>query len=806
MHHFIYPIQDTFVTNAKGLDTLNFGLNEILQIGTQGVTSRVVSPTTSVPLFAYTASNLCVSNFSGFIDGEIYGTASVAFGNVSGNSYITASDYTGTLTGSYSSSFTGSYVSSSNFTGSLTDFTGSLQGIVNGIISGSLQSDFINNFSGSVISFTGGIISGYLNGVEVLDQQNISVQTSSYINRAFLQFDVGAISSSIASGGIVNPHFTLKMKVARAQNIPVKYSLHAFPISESWVMGNGYLFDGGSTDGTNWIYRDFQGGLPWITPGGTFTTNFSGTQLFSYESGDISMDVTSIANSWLNGTSENNGLVVISDAETNPLNTGMSLYFFSQETNTIYSPYLDASWDDSSFITGSVITSSITNYYASSGLSGSVSNSASLDGVIFGNFRGIGNITIAEGPVSASMPVSGSCWGLINVVGTSDLINGISILGDFSGSITSSIRRIFKKCRSDKDSHRINNLSGGQDQSQYQGHDIYGWGHSFNEFTQYDWSFPSDGWDPILSGDPFFNDTLTAGSMGVRSYLEEANDFGFSLYQPSPIDRPCHSSLVTMSFINGTLFNGTFSGSNFTSFLIKGYKLEGGYLVGPWNESMLDGTSITSTYPFLPLFPSAMNVVFAGTYVNGPAFGSITNFLSNNSLNDYGIFNGVFTSGSLAGSKIHAPFSGSILTSSLFISSSSTYTSNSLNPLLVSSPFIIVVRIPEKVKNNEIIKVKVFGREQFPLKNFQRLTQFSQFLTPLYLPSGSFYSIKDNETEEIILDFDDNTLISCDPSGSYFMLDTSGLPEERYVKILIKVEQKGAIYIMDNNDIFKVVR
>jgi hypothetical protein len=808
MHHFIYPIQDTFITNVQNLDTLNFGLNEILQVGTQGVTFRVTSPTTSVS-FNQSASNLCVLNFSGFVDAEIYGTSSFALGSISGYSYITTSYYSGTLTGSYLSV---SNESSSSFTGSLTRFTGSFDGFAIGNVSASLQSYYINNFSGSVSSFTGKILSGYLNGIEILNQQNVSLQTSSYFNRALLQFDLSAISTSVASGDIISPHFTLKMKTARSENLPVKYSIYALPLSESWVMGNGYFFDGGSVNGASWKYRDSQGGTAWSSSGGTFITQYAGTQSFDYETSDISMDVSNMVNAWITGTLQNNGIMVISGDEINSSSSEMSLYFFSEDTNTIYSPYIDVGWDSGSlgfsFVTGSVTTSSVLNFYQPAGLNGIVSNSASLDGLIFGKFDGVGNITIVEGDVSASVPVSGSCWGMINVVGTSDLINGISIFGDFSGSISSSIRRIFKRCSSGKDYHRTTNLPGGQDQSQYQGHDIYGWGDSFNEFTQYDWSFPSDGWDPILSGDvdPFFNYTLTEGSMGIESYLEEANDFGYNLYKPTRMHYPCYSSLVTMSFINGTLFDGIFSGSNFTSFLIKGYQLKEGYLVGPWNESMIDGTIISADYPFLPLFPSAMNVLFSGVYVNGPAFGSITNTSSINTLYDSGIFDGVFTSGSLAGSKIHAPFSGSILTASLFIYSSITYFSRSLNPLQVSSPFITVVNIPEKVKTNEIIKVKVFGREKFPLKNFQRLTQFSQFLTPLYLPSGSFYSIKDNETEEIILDFDNYTRLSCDTDGSYFMLDTSGLPQERYFKILIKIEQSSSFYIQDNNDIFKVVR
>jgi hypothetical protein len=186
-------------------------------------------------------------------------------------------------------------------------------------------------------------------------------------------------------------------------------------------------------------------------------------------------------------------------------------------------------------------------------------------------------------------------------------------------------------------------------------------------------------------------------------------------------------------------------------------------------------------------------------------FGSLFE-LTSYSGSEHGILSGSIINGTFIGSKIILPFTGSLITQSYSYTSSVVMTTTGLNPLEISSPFITVVKIPEKVKTNEIIKVKVFGREQYPLKNFQRLTQFSQFLTPLYLPYSSFYAIKDNETEEIILDFDNYTRLSCDTSGSYFMLDTSGLPQERYFKILIKIEDGGLVYVTDNNDIFKVVR
>ena len=125
----------------------------------------------------------------------------------------------------------------------------------------------------------------------------------------------------------------------------------------------------------------------------------------------------------------------------------------------------------------------------------------------------------------------------------------------------------------------------------------------------------------------------------------------------------------------------------------------------------------------------------------------------------------------------------------------------------VNSPFVAVVQnVPDSVNAGDIIRINVFGRQQFPLKNFNRQTQFTQFLTPQYLPSSSYYSIKDNETEQIILDFDNYTQISCDSNGNYFYLDTTAYPQERYFRLLIRVEASGSIYTFDKGNIFKIVR
>lgn len=106
---------------------------------------------------------------------------------------------------------------------------------------------------------------------------------------------------------------------------------------------------------------------------------------------------------------------------------------------------------------------------------------------------------------------------------------------------------------------------------------------------------------------------------------------------------------------------------------------------------------------------------------------------------------------------------------------------------------------------NDIAQIRVLGREKYPAKSF--LPSSSYASSAKQLPSGSFYSIKDLQTEETVIDFDDSTRLSCSGSYSYFNLFMKGLQPERYYRVVVKVKYSNtetAIY--DSNNVFKVIR
>tara|TARA_R110001592_G_scaffold129132_2_gene341454 strand:+ start:6290 stop:7432 length:1143 start_codon:yes stop_codon:yes gene_type:complete len=84
----------------------------------------------------------------------------------------------------------------------------------------------------------------------------------------------------------------------------------------------------------------------------------------------------------------------------------------------------------------------------------------------------------------------------------------------------------------------------------------------------------------------------------------------------------------------------------------------------------------------------------------------------------------------------------------------------------------------------------------------------SLYTTNYFLPeSQSLYAIKDTETNEFVIEFDNEyTRISSDATSSYFDLYCSGLEPERYYTILVKTSISGEVKVFDENIMFKVAK
>jgi len=101
-------------------------------------------------------------------------------------------------------------------------------------------------------------------------------------------------------------------------------------------------------------------------------------------------------------------------------------------------------------------------------------------------------------------------------------------------------------------------------------------------------------------------------------------------------------------------------------------------------------------------------------------------------------------------------------------------------------------------------RFRLKARPKYPTRTF---TTSSAYSTNYALPTSSYWGIRDEFTEEMIVPFNTgSTKISCDSIGPYFDIYMDGLQPERYYRVLVKTEIDGSTVVIDNKDTFKVVR
>lgn len=877
MHHLIFPSQDTYITNTVGSSNKNFGIDEILQVGTSNVPARILSQTKDYSYNNAIFNHQQVDFFTGIFAGTLTGTVIYATGSLSGSNLIFSSSYfSGSIDGNPvggSGSFSGSYVS------------GTFQG---NIIANAPIGMFIGILTGSV-----GCLTGTTTGIDTRNQPNWTTATTQYVNRSLLQFDLNAISTSIVNNTITSASFHLKVKVCNEYQLPITYTIYAFPVSQSWDMGNGYFSDNGSTEGVNWIYRDNDGETLWSDPrlsgsrlisqtisdpaqlttsfsygGGTFYTTPICTQQFEYETSDIDMDVTSIVNAWLSKSIPNDGLILLSSDELTPTGSGFVLKFFSRDTNTIYSPYLDVAWDDTTFVTGSIYTGS--NYVITQSGGGHMTvqsgSSFSIYGGLSGQFSGSAAIVISTNYLTASAfgfnqeyvrSFSGSFTGSFQ--GVADNTNGIiSSSGQFSASyFTGSIDGFIFELSGSVSGSNISGIISSSiisDQyiSNYEGFlsastiTLFGTasGIFLDTVNQKFQGFISgEGIGGQILGVPVFGQAAGIISMThlqvslpseiVYSYPTSPMVYpyvvGYNIpTNNSPYDPVITSQYVWLGFDSGgwasllpvlpsfvltsscgplhdvqamtaSFTSGPFSGSRFVAYYSNAQILLG-TITGPWIADALYGATVTFALPS-PTDPWVIAYVY-GPYINGHALGMY--ILSDSTSAS---FNGQFTDGNTVGGTVSLQLTGSIYTSS-FSYTASMITSSNLAALDIQRPYAVTLQNVYPVyKSGDIVKIGIFGRKLYPQKFFGISGQQEQYLVPEYLPTSSYYALKDNLTEEIVINFDSYTRIGCEyPLGNFFILDTTGLPQDRYYRILIRIEDSKNLYTIDTGKIFKLTR
>ena len=195
--------------------------------------------------------------------------------------------------------------------------------------------------------------------------------TSSLENsRILVEWDIASIQSDRSAGAIPNSgsvNFFLNLYNAKHSfTLPKNFTLSIQPLSRSWEEGYGLDMEEYTDLGySNWevASSSSSGLINWTTQGGDFHTGAyvagstlpSFSQYFDKGTEDLSVDITSLVEEWLDGTSDdarqNYGVGILLSGSQEDGSLERSFYtkkFFARGTEFFYKrPVIEARWDDS---------------------------------------------------------------------------------------------------------------------------------------------------------------------------------------------------------------------------------------------------------------------------------------------------------------------------------------------------------------------------------------------------------------------------------------------------------------------------
>lgn len=130
-----------------------------------------------------------------------------------------------------------------------------------------------------------------------------------------------------------------------------------------------------------------------------------------------------------------------------------------------------------------------------------------------------------------------------------------------------------------------------------------------------------------------------------------------------------------------------------------------------------------------------------------------------------------------------------------------TFITGSLKPIPSSKISILPKNLKQVYTQGEIDKIYLVIRDQYPDKRFDAVQRYKN---TFYLPTSSYFRIRDEVSDVEIHSFDKYSAINCDTSGSYITLDTLGLQANRYYTLDLKIKTVNSTFFPEFNYRFKV--
>lgn len=135
-----------------------------------------------------------------------------------------------------------------------------------------------------------------------------------------------------------------------------------------------------------------------------------------------------------------------------------------------------------------------------------------------------------------------------------------------------------------------------------------------------------------------------------------------------------------------------------------------------------------------------------------------------------------------------------------FVFNTGSSTQTILNTLPAT---ITLAQNPGVFYSESINRFRINARPEYPVQIWQTS---SVYTNNYYLPTASYWAIKDLETNEYVVNFDTvYTKLSADSTSSYFDVHMNFLQPERYYAVLIQSTINSSTIVFDDQYYFKVI-
>lgn len=130
-----------------------------------------------------------------------------------------------------------------------------------------------------------------------------------------------------------------------------------------------------------------------------------------------------------------------------------------------------------------------------------------------------------------------------------------------------------------------------------------------------------------------------------------------------------------------------------------------------------------------------------------------------------------------------------------------TFVTGSLKTLPSSNVSITPKNLKQSYIQGEVDKIYLVVRDKYPDKKFDSVQRYKNVY---YLPSESYFRIRDEASDTQIHRFDAFSAINCDASGSYIKLNTTGLNIGRYYSLDLKIKSGELVFFPEFNYTFRI--